>query len=30
LREDMEEMGVTSLAKLIARIESLHRQLDEA
>jgi hypothetical protein len=28
LREDMEELGITSLAQLIARIEELHRQLD--
>lgn len=28
LREDMEELGITSLAQLIKRIEDLHRQLD--
>lgn len=28
LREDMEELGVTTLQEVIARIEDLHRQLD--
>ena len=28
LREDMEELGVTTLAEVIQRIEGLHRQLD--
>ncbi len=29
LREDMEDLGVTSLAEVIRRIEELHRQLDK-
>lgn len=29
LREDMEELGVTTLQEVIARIEELHRRLDE-
>jgi hypothetical protein len=29
LREDMEELGITSLAQLIERIVALHRKLDE-
>jgi hypothetical protein len=28
LREDMEELGVTTLAEVIRRIEELHRKLD--
>ena len=28
LREDMEELGVTTLDEVIKRIEDLHRQLD--
>jgi hypothetical protein len=28
LREDMEDLGVTSLAEVIQRIEELHQQLD--
>jgi hypothetical protein len=28
LREDMEELGVTTLDEVIARIEELHRRLD--
>jgi hypothetical protein len=28
LREDMEELGVTTLAEVITRIEELHRRLD--
>ena len=28
LREDMEELGVTTLAEIIRRIEELHRKLD--
>lgn len=28
LREDMEELGVTTLAEVIQRIEGLHRRLD--
>jgi len=28
LREDMEDLGVTSLAEVIHRIEELHQQLD--
>ncbi len=28
LREDMEDLGVTTLAEIIRRIEALHRQLD--
>ncbi len=28
LREDMEELGVTTLQEVIARIEELHRKLD--
>ena len=28
LREDMEELGVTTLAEVIQRIEELHRRLD--
>lgn len=28
LREDMEDLGITSFAQLIERIEALHRQLD--
>jgi hypothetical protein len=29
LREDMEELGITSLAQLIERIDTLHSKLDE-
>ncbi len=29
LREDMEELGVTTLAAVIERIEKMHRQLDK-
>ena len=29
LREDMEDLGVTTLAEVIQRIQALHRQLDE-
>ena len=28
LREDMEELGITTLAELILRIEKMHRRLD--
>jgi hypothetical protein len=28
LREDMEDLGVTTLAEVIQRIEELHQQLD--
>lgn len=28
VREDMEELGVTTLQEVIARIEELHRRLD--
>ena len=28
LREDMEELGVTTLAELIQRIEEMHNRLD--
>ena len=28
LREDMEELGVTTLAEVIERIEALHKKLD--
>ncbi len=28
LREDMEDLGVSTLAEVIQRIEALHRQLD--
>ena len=28
LREDMEDLGVTTLAEVIQRIEEMHRQLD--
>ena len=28
LREDMEDLGVTTLAELIKRIEETHRRLD--
>ena len=28
LREDMEELGITTLAEVIRRIEELHRKLD--
>jgi hypothetical protein len=28
IREDMEELGVTTLQEVIARIEDLHRKLD--
>lgn len=28
LREDMEELGVSTLQEVIARIEELHRRLD--
>jgi hypothetical protein len=28
LREDMEELGVTTLTQLIARIEQMHKRLD--
>jgi hypothetical protein len=29
LREDMEDLGVTTLAQVIERIEALHKRLDE-
>ncbi|HLG62334.1 MAG TPA: hypothetical protein VKY19_10400 [Ktedonosporobacter sp.] len=29
LREDMEDLGVATLAEVIQRIEGLHRQMDE-
>lgn len=29
LREDMEELGVSTLQEVIERIEELHRQLDK-
>ena len=29
LREDMEELGVTTLSEVIQRIEDLHRQMDD-
>lgn len=29
LREDMEDLGVTTLAEVIQRIEELHQQIDE-
>ena len=29
LREDMEDLGVTTLAEVIVRIEELNRKLDE-
>ena len=29
LREDMEELGVTTLAEVMERIEALHKKLDE-
>lgn len=29
LREDMEDLGVVTLAEVIQRIEELHRQMDE-
>ncbi len=29
LREDMEDLGVTTLAEVIQRIEELHRRLDD-
>lgn len=29
LREDMEDVGVTTLAEVIDRIEKMHRQLDK-
>ena len=29
LREDMEDLGVTTLAEVIQRIEELHRRLDQ-
>ncbi len=28
LREDMEDLGVTTLAEVVQRIEELHRHLD--
>ena len=28
LREDMEELGVTTLAELLQRIEEMHKRLD--
>ena len=28
VREDMEDLGVTSLAEVIQRIEEMHKQLD--
>lgn len=28
IREDMEELGVTTLQEVIARIDELHRKLD--
>ena len=28
LREDMEELGVTTLAELIVRIKEMHKRLD--
>lgn len=28
LREDMEELGVTTLAELMQRIEEMHKRLD--
>jgi len=28
VREDMEDLGVTTLREVIARIEALHRKLD--
>jgi hypothetical protein len=29
LREDMEELGVSTLQEIITRIEALHRKLDQ-
>jgi hypothetical protein len=29
LREDMEDLGVSTLAEVMQRIEELHRQLDQ-
>jgi hypothetical protein len=29
LQEDMEDLGVTTLAEVIQRIQDLHRKLDE-
>jgi hypothetical protein len=29
LQEDMEDLGVTTLAEVIQRIEELHRQMDK-
>ena len=29
LREDMEDLGVSTLAEVIQRIEELHQQLDQ-
>jgi hypothetical protein len=29
LREDMEELGISTLAELILRIEEMHKRLDE-
>jgi hypothetical protein len=29
LREDMEDLGVTTLAEVIARIDEMHRRLEE-
>ncbi len=29
LREDMEDLGVSTLAEVIKRIETMHRQLDK-
>ena len=28
LREDMEELGISTLAELIVRIEAMHKRLD--
>jgi hypothetical protein len=28
LREDMEELGITTLAELLQRIEEMHKRLD--
>jgi hypothetical protein len=28
LREDMEELGITTMTELIARIEQMHKRLD--
>jgi len=29
LREDMEDLGVTTLSEVVQRIEELHRQLED-